>query len=147
MKKLALFLGLAVASLLAGCLEPPRGSKASDTGVIYRHHFTGLTGIMQGTNAIKLKEVLERESTKNLSAEAVKKLAHAPREYWSKHLPKKAADGAEFVEPLLADLSQSESYIEARGSTAKPECVIAARVSEERAKVWDKNLKDLAGAW
>src|SRR5213592_3221314 len=104
MKKLRVFLGLAVASFLAGCLEPPRGSKASDTGVIYRHHFIGSTRIMQGTNATKLKEVLERESTKKLGAEAAKKLAHAPREYWTKHLPKKAADGAEFIEPLLADL-------------------------------------------
>jgi len=43
-------------------------------GVIYRHHFIGSTGIMQGTNATKLKEVLERESTKNLGAEALKSL-------------------------------------------------------------------------
>src|SRR5256885_9560577 len=131
MKKLRLFLGLALASFLAGCLEPPRGSKASDTGVIYRHHFIGLVGIMQGTNATKLKEVLERDSTKKLGAEALKKLAHAPREYWTGRLPKKAADGAELIEPLLGDLSQSESYIEARGSTARPDCVIAVRVSEE----------------
>jgi len=102
---------------------------------------------MKGTNATKLKEVLERESTKKLGAEALKKLARAPREYWTRHLPKKAANAAELIEPLLDDLSQSESHIEARGSTARPECIIAVRLSDERAKLWDKNLKELAGAW
>jgi hypothetical protein len=147
MKKLAVFLGLAVACLLAGCLEPPRGGKASDTGVIYRHHFIGSTAIGQSTNATKLKEVLGRESTKKMGAELAKKLARAPREYWKKQLPGKAKDGAEFIEPLLADLFASESYIEARGSVAQPECVIAVQLSDDRAKVWDKNLKELVAAW
>ena len=147
MKKLAVFLGLAFVSLFVGCLEPPQSSRTSDTGVIYRHHFIGFNHLGEGTNATKLKEVLERESTKKLGAEALKKLARAPRQYWTKHLSKNAADGAQFIEPLLADLSASESYIEARGSTARPECVIAVQVSDERAKLWDKNLKDLAAAW
>ena len=147
MNKLAVILGLAAACLLSGCLEPPKGAKTSDTGVIYRHHFIGAAALPHGTNATKLKEVLDRQSTKTMGAELAKKLARAPREYWTKHLPKGAKNGAEFIEPLLPDLVASESYIEARGSIAKPEFVIAVQLSDERANAWNKNLKDLAAAW
>src|SRR5687767_15711151 len=104
MKKIALFLGLAVGCFLAGCLEPPKGGKASDTGVIYRHHFIGSPRLAEGTNATKLREVLARPSTKAMGAEIAKKLARTPREFWKKQLPAKAKDGAEFIEPLLPDL-------------------------------------------
>ena len=147
MNKLAVFLGLAAACLLSGCLEPPKAGKTSDTGVIYRHHFIGATALSQGTNGTKLNEVLARASTKNMGAELAKKLAKAPREYWTNQLPRKAQSGAEFIEPLLPDLFAFESYIEARGLIAKPECVIAVQVGDDRAKVWDKNLKDLANVW
>src|SRR5687768_3398920 len=101
MKKLALFFGFVSACLLTGCLEPPKGATASDTGVIYRHHFVGSSAIAQGTNAIKLKEVLARQSTKTMGDEILKKLARAPREAWTRQLPRKAGNGGEFIEPLL----------------------------------------------
>ncbi|HKQ39220.1 MAG TPA: hypothetical protein VJ063_14175 [Verrucomicrobiae bacterium] len=147
MNKIAVFSGLAAACLLSGCLEPPKAGKTSDTGVIYRHHFIGASALSQGTNATKLKEVLTRPSTKKLGAELAKKLAPAPREYWTNHLPKKARSGAEYIEPLLPDLYASESYIEARGALARPECIIAVQLADDRASVWDKHLKDLAAAW
>jgi len=147
MKKIALFLGLAGACFLVGCLEPPKGGKTSDTGVIYRHHFIGSSRLAEGTNATKLREVLARPSTKTMGVEIAKKLARGPRELWKKQLPAKAKDGAEFIEPLLPDLVASESYIEARGSTARPEFVLAIQLSDDRAKAWDKGLKDLAVAW
>src|SRR5688572_31369765 len=103
MKKLAVVIGLAVVCLLGGCLEPPKGGKTSDTGVLYRHHFAGATSIAAGTNATKLKEVLELPASKKMGAEAVAKIARAPRELWKKHLPAKAPDGAEFIRPLLED--------------------------------------------
>lgn len=146
MKKLALVSGLA-AICLSGCVEPPRGGKTSDTGVLYRHHFVGADRIAQGTNATRLKEVLARPSTKAVGAEVLKKFARAPRELWKKQLPAKAKDGAEFIQPLLEDIFAAESYLEARGSTSRPEWVIAVQLSDDRARAWDKNLKDLAIAW
>jgi len=83
MNKIAVFSGLAAACLLSGCLEPPKAGKASDSGVIYRHHFIGATALSQGTNGTKLNEVLARASTKNMGAELAKKLAKAFREYWT----------------------------------------------------------------
>lgn len=147
MNKLAVFSGLAAACLLSGCLEAPKAGKTSDTGVIYRHHFIGATSLAEGTNATKLKEVLARPTTQKMGVQLVKKLALTPREYWTNQLPKKARSGAEFIEPLLPDLFVFESYVEARGSMARPECVIAVQLSENRANAWDKNLKELAAAW
>src|SRR5688572_32151535 len=103
MKKLAIVSGLA-AICLSGCVEPPKGGKEAQTGVLYRHHFVGGNRISQGTNATKIKEVLARPSTKAMGAETVKKLARAPREFWKKQLPAKAKDGAEFIQPLLEDI-------------------------------------------
>src|SRR5688572_3734097 len=147
MKKLAILLGLAAASFLSGCLEPPKGGGASDTGVLYRHHFAGATHIADGTNAAKLKEVLALPATKAMGADLLAKLAPAPRELWKKHLPAKAKNGAEFVQPLLEDLFATESFVEARGASARPEWVVAVEVSDDRAKLWDKQLKALAAAW
>lgn len=147
MKKLAVVIGLAVVCLLSGCLEPPKGGKTSDTGVLYRHHFAGATSIAAGTNATKLKEVMELPASKKMGAEAVAKIARAPRELWKKHLPAKAPDGAEFIRPLLEDIFNARSVVEVRGSSARPEFIVAVEVSDERAKLWDKNLKDLANAW
>lgn len=147
MNKLAAFSGLAAACFLSGCLEPPKGGKSADTGIIYRHHFVGANALPLGTNATKLKEVIARPSTKKMGAELAKKLARAPREYWTKQLPKKATSGAEFIEPLLADLFVFESYLEVRGSMARPELVLAVQLPDDRANAWDKSLKDLVSAW
>ena len=153
MKNLAVFCGFVSLCFLGGCVEPPKGGTPSNAGagsgagVIYRHHFIGSVRIGEGTNATKLKEILARESTKTMASEVLRKLARAPREAWTKQLPRKAASGAEFIEPLLADVFAVESYIEARGSTARPECVIAVRAPDERAKFWDNHLRDLAAAW
>jgi hypothetical protein len=128
-------------------VEPPKGGKTADTGVIYRHHFIGANALPLGTNATKLKEVLDRPSTRKMGAELAKKLARAPRMYWTNQLPRKAISGAEIIEPLLADLVAFESFVEVRGSLVKPEFVVAAQLGEDRAAAWDKSLKDLAAGW
>lgn len=147
MKRLGVVIGLAAALVLVGCLEPPRGSKSPDTGVIYRHHFAGMTAIAAGTNAAKVKEVSELPALKRMASEVVAKLAKAPRELWKKHLPAKASNGGELILPILEDIFAAESLVEVRGSLARPEWIVAAQISDDRARLWDKNLRALTAAW
>jgi hypothetical protein len=128
----------------AGCLQAQKGNRSSETGLLYRHHFVGTDQIAKGTNATKLKEVLALDTSKALREQVLTKLAKAPRQLWPKQV---SQDGADLLRPLLEDLCANESHVEVRGSLEQPEWVFAVALSEERDKLWNKNLKALAGTW
>ena len=79
------------------------------------------------------------ESAK-LETQALDKLSLAP---WRLLKGDAATNGAPIarLRPLLDDLVQAESYLEIRGATNQPgELVLAIRLGEARAQLWETNL-------
>lgn len=147
MKQYVVAVTIAVAALVTGCYEKADVKETAASGPLYRHHFVGMNQLLKGTNAIKVKEIWGLKSTPALRDEILNKLAVAPREFWRKQLPTTATDQKELIRPLLDDVLNSESYLDIKGPSTRPEGALAVRLSPDRMTVWNNNLTKLAAAW
>jgi hypothetical protein len=114
---------------------------------LFRSHFIGVTRLVQTTNTLKLKEILSLPASTELRRQTLEKLAQTPFKLWQKSLPAGAAPHPELIGPLLDDLVASESYIEIQGPDASFDSFIAVELDEQRARLWDTNLRQLLVAW
>jgi hypothetical protein len=147
MKKYVVCLSIAVSALLSGCFEKADVKETGASGPLYRQHFVGMTQLLAGTNAAKVKEIWNLKSTPALRDEFLNKLAQAPHAFWSKQIPSSALDQKELIRPLFDDLLNSESYLDIKGPSTRPEGALAVRLSADRMKIWNDNLTKLASAW
>src|SRR5258706_1989021 len=143
MKRLIVPITLAIAGLLSGCFE----KGANPTGSLYRSHFIGTTQLAEGTNALKLKAILALPSTPEIRNQALDKIAKAPFQLWHDSLPSGVTNHADLIRPLLDDLLAAESFIEIKGPSADFDSVVALQLPEQRIRLWNTNLWQLAGAW
>lgn len=146
MNKLAVVAGLALVFLVGGCFEQAGGTRLYK-GPLLRYHFAGRAAIAPGTNAARFKEIDARPSTAALRSDIAQKLAAAAFVFWQKELPAGALDQPSVLKPIIEDLITGEGFIEVRGAPGKADLVVAAAVAEDRAALWDRNLKQLAGLW
>ena len=147
MKKLFIVFGLVVMLFEFGCLERANVRPASATDPLLRAHFAGTVALAHNTNAPKLREVLALPSGAAVRDLALQKFAAAPVEFWRKHLPPGATAQTNLFRPLLEDILSAESWMEIRGSGDRAETVLAVQISDERAQIWNGNLRSLAQAW
>jgi hypothetical protein len=147
MKKLNLLLGVGLASLTAGCLERSGGQPGSQFGALIRWHYAGSAALAREADAAKLRQVLALPTSVEVRGVALDKLARAPHRFWITSLPAGTTDQAPLIRPLLDDLVASESFLEVRGTTARPETVLAVQLNDARARLWETNLWQLAQNW
>ncbi|HMJ89953.1 MAG TPA: hypothetical protein VK530_09060, partial [Candidatus Acidoferrum sp.] len=117
-----------------------RAAVASDP-LIARTHFIGSDQLFADANGKKLKELWTLPSSVAFRNEALDRFAQLPAQYFG---VKSAADNSALIRPLLEDVFAQESFVEFR---ATPEMVIAVKLPEARAKIWDANLRQAVGAW
>ena len=146
MKIVAAVLGLALVLVAGGCFEQTTGPRTYK-GPLLRYHFAGRTGLPAGTNAARFKEIEGLATTAALRADIAQKLAVAALPFWRNSLPVEANDQASLLKPMIEDLLTSEAFLEVRGAPGNADLALAVSVSDERAQLWDKNLRQLAAAW
>src|ERR1043166_1446305 len=145
MKGINLLWVTVVAVVLSGCQE--KGDSSTSKIPLFQSHFIGMTRIIQGTNASKLKDVWALPASLQVRKEALDKIATAPFRAWKKVLPSGAQEASQLIRPLLDDLVASESVLEFNGAGADFDSVIAISLNEERSRVWNTNLWQIATKW
>ena len=143
MKKGFIIAAVIAAGLLAGCLD--QASPGQPT--LFRSHFAGPAGLGAATNATRLRTVAALPLTAELRAEVARKLAQGTLEFWRKDLPADTNGSASLLQPLFEDLMRVENLVEVQGPIGKTETVIAIELPDERARLWNTNLWQLAAAW
>jgi len=114
--------------------EPPDETLA-------RIHFIGTRQLLARTNAVTLNKIAALKETAAFKALVLNKLASAPARA-AGQAAEAAADSAGVVRPLIEDILEEESFLEARiVEGSQPEWALATRLTPERATQWGANLK------
>jgi hypothetical protein len=153
MKKHILLAGVTVAlGALTGCLDSdstPGQAKGSSSykGPLLRYHYAGRAALGKNGTATVLKAVEGMPETAATRGHFAQKLAAAATDIWKDELPADATAQPELLRPIIEDLTTAESLIEIQGPMGKTETLIAAQLTDERARLWNTNLAQLARAW
>ncbi len=142
--------------LVLGRLMQPCKTAAADPAlsqmdgdVIAKVHFAGFRQVVSDPKGKCVKEMAALPSSTNLISVTLNRLSAVP--YVMVKGGKSAGSETNFagtLRPLFEDLWQDESYIEARGAgDAVPELMLAVRVGNDRAQVWEKSLSGALSAW
>lgn len=129
---------LVVAALVAlggiGC-GPRTGASldGEDPDLLVRWQFAGTARLATNTQGGALRAVLAEPATRTLLSQTWERLAAAPV--------------TRPLAPLLPDLLEAESFVEARGPAERPAWTFAVRVGLERAAVWLNTWSNTAPAW
>jgi hypothetical protein len=138
--------GLGAALLATGCFEQTGGARTYK-GPLFRYHFAGRTHLPSGTNATRFREIDALPATADLRAALAQKLAAAALPFWRKELPAGVPDSSALLRPLFDDFLASEAFVEVRGAAGSTDTALAIELSDDRAQLWNNNLKQLAAAW
>ena len=145
MRRLFVFVALALlAGVVAGCFE--QGSGAG-RGPLFHYHYAGRANLPAGTNASEFKKIDALPATAEFRSHVAAKLASSAVGIWKNDLPAGVSDQGTLLKPLLEDFFVAEAYVEVRGTPGKAETVLAIQLNDERARLWDSNLRQLMGAW
>lgn len=139
---------------IGAVISPMCGTAATDDpiawrndGLIARFHFAGTARIAADPTATNLNTIAALPETAALREQTFQKLAVAPYDYFRRRASI-ASNEAVLIRPLLDDLFRSESFGEMAADTnAFPESVFALRLSDDRARLWSKNLSTVLTAW
>ncbi len=139
MKRLSLFFAVLL------CATP--GLRAQ-TDLVARIHFLGGDKISADPASAAFTNEFCSAEAKTLESQTLDKLSRAPGERFKSKLAPGAGDGVAQLRPLLDDLLKSEWIFEVRDATnGSPEYALAIRMSDQRAKLWQDNLRNLAESW
>jgi len=145
MKGLSSIFAALLAVVVSGCYD--KADSSTSNLPLLRTHFAGMTQVIQGTNASKLRDVWALPASQDVRKQALDKISSAPFQLWQKSLPAGAQNNAKLLRPLLDDLVTAESFIELNGAKAQFDSVIAAQLDDQRAHLWSTNLWQTAMAW
>jgi hypothetical protein len=145
MKRFSSILILGVVGLLTGCWETQVRSNSNDP--LLRYHFAGMKSALQGTNGTRFQKIWALPETVALREEALTKLARAPFHILQSTLPSGSVHQGALIKPLLDDLLNNEHFAEVKVVSDKLEFVVAIKLPNDRLKVWDANLRKVAGDW
>lgn len=146
MKSIGAFWGLVALVMTAGCLDQVGGAR-SYQGPLFRYHYAGRAHLPEGTNATRFKEIDALPATAEFRSQLSQKLAAAALPFWRKDLPAGATDQSALLQPLLEDFWISEALVEVRGTPGQTDTAIAIELTDARAQVWDRNLRQLTTNW
>ncbi|HEY2084316.1 MAG TPA: hypothetical protein VGI88_16165 [Verrucomicrobiae bacterium] len=135
------------AALFAGCgksaTAPPKPAVSSPAPLetIARIHWLGKNRISADTNAATFMKIWDLPESVKLEAQTLDKLSVAP---WRFLHGETNHSTTNLLRPLLDDLANEESYVEIRRATnstnAADEIVLAIRLNNQRAALWQTNL-------
>ena len=146
MKKVVWMLALLIAAVLTACSVKVASSsrRAGADPLILRAHFIGTAQLFASPDAAKLKETWSLPSSAALRSELLARAALLPAFWLGETLPKGAATQTNLFRPLLEDVLVNESYLD---TTAAPDFLLAVKVSDARARVWQTNLWQALVNW
>jgi hypothetical protein len=147
MKNALATIGVISALVLTGCLDEHGNDKKADSGPLFRWHFAGRGGLNAATNATRLKAIDALPATAELRKAFAQKLARAAYGFWKNDLPARVSDNTAFLQPLFEDLLSVENCMVVSGPVGKTETVLAAKLTEDRARLWSTNLWQAVTAW
>ena len=137
--------GSVIAALGWGIVPVAFGHSAPD--LLARWHFVGAAGLSADTNAAKLKAAWNLPATVQLRKDILQTLPHVPG-LWLAQDGQTNSLNTEWMAPLLNDLITFETLLEVRRKTNMPgEIVLAIRLDDARAGLWDTNWAKLAANW
>lgn len=147
MKKLVVIAGVAaLLAFLAGCLDQGGGA-SSYKGPLIRYHFAGRAALGKDGGGTILQRIDALKETAALRAHLGQRLGGAALDVWKEELPAGIAPQPELLRPLVEDLVAVETLVEVHGPVGRTETLIAVELTDERARLWDTNLVQLARAW
>ena len=143
------FIHLGVVAALIGSSCPVKVTAATElpSGALLRMEFAGWKSISGSTNAKVLREVGSLESSQVVFGLMLDKLAGTPARIWKETVPANATNQTALIRSVLRDLAYYPTLIHVEGTTEEPVFVVAARVPDERAKLWSTNLWRVASVW
>lgn len=133
-----------LATLTACSVKVASAKRASANPLIISAHFIGSEQLLASPDAARLKELWSQPSSAALRAHALTRFSLLPSYWLGDALPKGAAPQTNLFRPLLEDVLARESYIDA---TAAPDFVLATKLTEQRARVWETNLWQALANW
>jgi hypothetical protein len=132
---------------LCGCGKRATARPASAPAreeTVAQVHWLGKKRVAADTNAASLMGVWTMPQSARLERQTLDKLAVAAGRMFSRGANASAArDSA--LRPLLDDLLQEETVLEARRTKQQGEFALAVRVGADRARVWEANLASALG--
>ena len=147
MRRFSVVIGMALlVGVVAGCFEQGGGAR-SYKGPLFRYHYAGRANLPAGTNASEFKKIDALPATAEFRSHVAAKLAGSAVEIWKNDLPAGVSDHGALLKPLLEDFFVAEAYVEVRGAPGKAETALAIQLNDERARLWESNLRQLMGAW
>jgi hypothetical protein len=147
MRRFSVVVGLALlAGVVAGCFEQGGGAR-SYKGPLFRYHYAGRANLPAGTNASEFKKIDALPATAEFRSHVATKLAGSAVSIWKNDLPAGVSDQRALLKPLLEDFFVAEAYVEVRGAPGKAETALAIQLTDDRARLWESNLRQLLGAW
>ncbi len=146
MKKVFWILSLITVAALTACNVKVASSsrRAGVDPLIVRAHFIGTAQLFASPETAKLKEAWGLPTAATLRGEMITRAALIPSYWLGAALPKGASTQTNLFAPLLEDVLVNESYVDC---TAAPEFVLAVKVSDARARVWQTNLWQALVNW
>jgi hypothetical protein len=120
-------------------ISAPASAAASD--VVAHIHWLGKKAVAADTNAAGLMKIWNLPETARLQAEIVDKFSGAP---WRLLRGVNNPGSTNLLRPLINDLIDDETFIEIRQPAGQPnapgEMVVAIRMDDEHARLWNTNL-------
>jgi hypothetical protein len=140
MKKLFLFLAVLIGAVAV--------QAAPSADLMARIHFLGAEKISAAADSAAFTNEFCSAEALALESQTLDKLSRAPYAWFKSKIAAGTGDGSALLRPLLDDFLKSEWVFEMRdAANGSPEYALAIRLSNERERVWEKNLQTLLQNW
>jgi len=121
---------------------------AATPDLIARIHFAGSTAISADPEFRAFNNLFCSTNAEALQTQTLDKLARFPRAWLGARASVQVADDVPQIRPLLDDFVHSEWFLEFQDSSGiAPQFALAIHLSEDRAKLWERDLDSLLTAW
>lgn len=120
----------------------------AQTDLIAQIHFLGGDRISADTNSLYYTNEFASAEARAFESQTLDKLSLAPSIWFKQKLSPGAGNGSAQLRPLLDDFLKSEWVFEMRDAgNGSPEYALAIRLDNDRALLWNKNLRALLESW
>jgi hypothetical protein len=152
MKKVILFAAVMVI-VVVGILfwlrisNSNKSAALSPANTIVRIYFTGAANLAADTNSPGFTNIFCCSQARALESQTLDKLARAPRTWFKNKLSPGTPDGSAQLRPLLDDFLTSKWVFQMCDATSSPEYALAIQLNDNRAQLWETNLRTLLESW
>ena len=138
------FLGTILAVACSSVAQPQLAK--DDPDLVLHYHFAGTGAFAGATNFARLSRILALTNSVTIKGDVLGRLAGSTAELFK--TGKTSASQTKLLQPLWEDVLQAESVVDwHQTGTALSQFVFMIKLAEDRAKVWESNLKAVVSAW